>query len=77
MAEIAEAASATPSSAARLIERALSRAGGTPLVEGNAIDLLIDARQNFDAWLASIRAAKKSILFENYIFGPDLRLFGA
>jgi cardiolipin synthase len=72
MAEIAEALPATPGgSATRLIERALSRAGGTPLVEGNAIDLLIDARQNFDAWLASIRAAKKCILFENYIFTSD------
>lgn len=71
MAEIAEAIPATPSSATQLIERALSRAGGTPLVEGNAIDLLIDARQNFDAWLASIRAATTSILFENYIFSND------
>ena len=71
MAEIADALPATTNSATRLIERALSRAGGTPLVEGNAIDLLIDARQNFDAWLASIRAAKKCILFENYIFSDD------
>ncbi len=74
MADIASAlnSSAAPANpAATLIERALSRAGGTPLVEGNSIDLLIDARQNFDAWLASIRAAKSSILFENYIFSDD------
>ncbi len=68
MADIADASSST---SAELIDRALSRAGGTPLVEGNAIELLIDARQNFDAWLVSIRAAKTSILFENYIFNDD------
>lgn len=71
MADSAEAIPATPSSATQLIERALSRAGGTPLIEGNSIDLLIDAQQNFDAWLASIRAAKKCIYFENYIFSDD------
>lgn len=55
----------------RLIERALNRSGGTPLSEGNAIELLIDARANFDAWLAAIRSAKRCILLENYIFRDD------
>ncbi len=54
-----------------LIERALNRAGGTPLIRGNAIDLLIDARENFDAWLASIRAAQRNIFLENYIVCDD------
>ena len=71
MAELADALPNDTSPATRLIERALSRAGGTALVEGNSIELLIDARQNFDAWLASIRGATSSILFENYIFSDD------
>ncbi len=54
-----------------LAERAFSRAAGAPLVGGNAVELLIDARANFDAWLAAIRGAQKSILFENYIFNDD------
>ncbi len=71
MAETAEALIAPTNPAAQLIERALSRAGGTPLIEGNAIELLVDARQNFDAWLAAIRGAQRSVLFENYIFSDD------
>jgi cardiolipin synthase len=54
-----------------LAEQAFSRAAGAPLIEGNAVDLLIDARANFDAWLAAIRAARSTILFENYIFRDD------
>jgi cardiolipin synthase len=54
-----------------LAEQAFSRAAGAPLVEGNAIDLLIDARAAFDAWLIAIRAAQQAILFENYIFRDD------
>ncbi len=57
--------------ALRLAEQALSRAGGTPLIGGNAVELLIDARPNFDAWLAAIRAARASILLENYIVCDD------
>jgi cardiolipin synthase len=54
-----------------LAEQAFSRAAGAPLVEGNAIDLLIDARATFDAWLAAIRGAQHAVLFENYIFRND------
>src|ERR1700743_126487 len=71
MSQSAEALAALTSPATQLIERALSRAGGTPLIECNAIELLIDARQNFYRWLAAIRAARRSILFENYIFSDD------
>lgn len=57
---------------ARLVAaQALSRAAGAPLIAGNAIDLLIDAEANYEAWLASIRTARASILFENYIFRDD------
>ncbi len=54
-----------------LAAQAFSRAAGAPLVEHNAIELLIDARANFDAWLAAIRGARHAILFENYIFRDD------
>ena len=33
--------------------------------------LLLDAAENFPAWLDAIRAAKRSILFESYIFDDD------
>ena len=51
--------------------QALSRAAGAPLIAGNAVDLLIDARANYDAWLAAIHTARDAILFENYIFRDD------
>ncbi|HVT33529.1 MAG TPA: phospholipase D-like domain-containing protein [Rhodanobacteraceae bacterium] len=54
-----------------LAEQAFSRAAGAPLLAGNAVELLIDARANFDAWLAAIRAARTMILIENYIFRDD------
>jgi cardiolipin synthase len=54
-----------------LAEQAFSRAAGAPLLEGNRVDLLIDASVNFDAWLAAIRSAQALILIENYIFRDD------
>jgi cardiolipin synthase len=54
-----------------MAEQAFSRAAGAPLLAGNAVDLLIDARANFDAWLAAIRAARTTILIENYIYRDD------
>jgi cardiolipin synthase A/B len=57
--------------ARRLAQQALSRAAGAPLLGGNAVDLLIDARVNYDAWLAALRGAQKRILLENYIIRDD------
>jgi cardiolipin synthase A/B len=54
-----------------LAEQAFSRAAGAPLLEGNKVDLLIDATVNFEAWLAAIRSAQSLILIENYIFRDD------
>ncbi|NCT66981.1 MAG: cardiolipin synthase B [Rhodanobacteraceae bacterium] len=54
-----------------LAEQAFSRAAGAPLVEGNAVELLIDAPANYAAWLSAIRGARDTILFENYIFRDD------
>src|SRR5690606_8165872 len=52
-------------------QQTFSRGAGAPLLGGNTVDLLIDGRANFDAWLAAIRAARTSILLENYIFDGD------
>jgi cardiolipin synthase len=54
-----------------LAQGALSRVAGAPLIAGNSVELLIDARANFDAWLAAIRSARSSVLMENYIFADD------
>ena len=54
-----------------LAGRAFSRAAGAPLVDGNRIRLLNDARENYPAWLDAINAAKHYINFENYIYYED------
>ncbi|WP_437755120.1 phospholipase D-like domain-containing protein [Sorangium sp. So ce1389] len=54
-----------------LARQTFSRVAGAPLIGGNTVDLLIDGRANFDAWLDAIRAARSSILLENYIFADD------
>lgn len=54
-----------------IAQQALSRAAGAPLSTGNAIELLIDGRANYDAWLAAIRAAQRYIFLANYIIRAD------
>jgi cardiolipin synthase len=54
-----------------IAERAFSRAAGAPLVPGNAVELLLNAEKNYDAWEDAIRAAEHSIYFENYIIRAD------
>ncbi len=54
-----------------LAAQAFSRAAGAPLIEGNSIRLLKDARENYPAWLAAIAAATHHVLFENYIVADD------
>jgi cardiolipin synthase len=55
----------------RLAEQALSRAAGAPLVGGNRVRLLRDARENYPAWLEAIKGARHHIYFESYIFSDD------
>ena len=55
----------------RLAEQALSRAAGAPLLGGNSVKLLIDGAAHFDAWLNSIRGARRRVLLENYIVRDD------
>jgi cardiolipin synthase len=54
-----------------LADQAFSRAAGAPLVEGNHVRLLKDARENYPAWLDAIGAAKRHIHFESYIIHED------
>jgi cardiolipin synthase len=62
----------SPNAPLRLLaQQAFSRVAGAPLIVGNQVELLIDARANFDAWLEAIGGARESILFENYLFSDD------
>ena len=54
-----------------LADQAFSRAAGAPLVHGNAVRLLRDARENYPAWLEAIGAARRYVHFESYIIHPD------
>jgi cardiolipin synthase len=54
-----------------LADQAFARAAGAPLVPGNAIRLLRDARENYPAWLDAIHSARRTIHFESYIIHED------
>lgn len=51
--------------------QAFARAAGAPLVAGNSVRLLKDARENYPAWLEAIRSAERTIHFESYIIHED------
>lgn len=53
------------------LERALHRAVDADLSRGNRVRLLRDGPEVFAAWLADIAAARRFVLFENYIFNND------
>src|SRR5215211_4524500 len=55
----------------RLANQAFSRAAGAPLIGGNSIRLLKDAKENYPAWLDAIAAAERYIHFESYIIHED------
>ncbi|MCC7125752.1 MAG: cardiolipin synthase B [Acidobacteria bacterium] len=63
--------SPVPSSLRLLADQAFSRAAGAPLVAGNRVTLLRDARENYPAWLDAIASATQWIHFETYIFYSD------
>src|SRR6185503_10682311 len=54
-----------------LANQAFSRAAGAPLIDGNSVRLLKDARENYPAWLDAIREAGNYIHFESYIIHED------
>ena len=57
--------------ASALVEQVFARASGAPLVAGNDVRLLRDARQNYPAWLEAIGSARRTIHFESYIIHED------
>ena len=58
-------------SAAGLVQQAFSRATGAPLVGGNRIQLLVDAGENYPAWLEAIREARHHVYIEIYLIYDD------
>lgn len=54
-----------------LADQAFSRAAGAPLIEGNNVRLLIDATENYPAWLEAIDSARHHVHFECYIIHED------
>lgn len=54
-----------------LADQAFSRAAGAPLVPGNRVKLLRDARENYPAWLDAITGAQRWIHLESYIINGD------
>jgi cardiolipin synthase len=54
-----------------LAEQAFSRAAGAPLIPGNRIDLLLDATENYPAWMEAIASAERYVHLEIYIFRDD------
>ncbi|MBM3548835.1 MAG: cardiolipin synthase B [Alphaproteobacteria bacterium] len=54
-----------------LAAQAFSRAAGAPLIDGNRVRILEDARENYPAWLEAIRSAKRRIHFEAYFIRDD------
>lgn len=54
-----------------LADRAFSRAAGAPLIDGNRVRLLKDARENYPAWLDAIAGARRYVHFESYIVHDD------
>src|SRR5919109_1229232 len=54
-----------------LADQAFSRAAGAPLIEGNRVRVLKDARENYPAWLDAIGAARSHVHFESYIIRED------
>ena len=60
------------------IDESLERVTGAQLIYGNDVRLLIDATENYPAWLEAIDSAEKRIFFETYIIHDDEQgaLFG-
>jgi cardiolipin synthase len=61
----------TPSQDSQRWDRAFARAAGAAPTHSNAVRLLLDAQENFPAWLDAIGKAERYILFESYLFLDD------
>jgi len=54
-----------------LADQAFSRTAGAPLVTGNRVRILKDARENYPAWREAIASATTTVHFESYILHDD------
>ena len=54
-----------------LAEQVFSRTAGAPLVTGNSLRLLKDARENYPSWIEALDSAERYIHFESYIIHED------
>ena len=52
-------------------DHAFARAAGAAASDDNAVRLLLDAGENYPAWLEAIGKAERYILFESYLFLND------
>lgn len=62
---------AVDSAARTLADQTFARAAGAPLISGNMVRLLRDARENYPAWIEAIASARRTIHFETYIIHRD------
>ncbi len=53
------------------IDESFERVTAAKLIHGNGLRLLIDAAENYPAWMEAIEAAEKYIYFESYIIHGD------
>lgn len=53
------------------VDGAISRVTSADLIHGNDVSLLIDATENYPAWLEAIENAEHRIFFESYIIHDD------
>jgi cardiolipin synthase len=53
------------------LARAAARVSGAPLRHGNAVVLLRDGDENYEAWLDAITRARRQVHFENFIVADD------
>ena len=58
---------------ARRWDHAFARAAGAGPSDANAVRMLLDAEENFPAWLEAIAKAERYILFESYLILNDPR----
>lgn len=56
-----------------LAQQIFSRSAGAPLIGGNSIELLIDGRANYDAWLSATQTARPND--RGVLYGLDAGLF--
>ncbi|OFW02751.1 MAG: cardiolipin synthase B [Acidobacteria bacterium RIFCSPLOWO2_02_FULL_68_18] len=54
-----------------LADQTFARAAGAPLIPGNAVRILRDAKENYPAWLEAIASARSTIHFETYFIHRD------